>query len=111
MLTSNRYIGGKKDNRNVLLEMLHSCTPEENKDTIHKSFRNEISGIRVLVATIAFGMGVDCKGVYSVVHFGPSKNIESYVQESGRAGRDDKQSVAYIIYHGLLLNDVGKDIK
>ena len=48
------------------------------------------------MATIAFGMGVDCKGVCRTIHFGPSKNIESYIQETGRAGRDGKQSVAFI---------------
>lgn len=111
MLGKNLFIGETKDYKNVLLEMLHSCTPDDNKETICTSFQDEASGIRVLVATIAFGMGVDCKGVYRIINFGPSKNIESYIQESGRAGRDGKQSVAYIIYHGLLLNHVGKDIK
>ena len=111
MLGNDLYIGEKANNKNVLLEMLHSCTHDENKETIRHSFQNETSGIRVLVATIAFGMGVDCKGVSRIIHFGPSKNIESYIQESGRAGRDGKQSVAHIIYHGLLLNHVGKDIK
>ena len=91
--------------------MLHSCTHDENKETISNSFQNEVSGIRVLVATIAFGMGVNCKGVCRIIHFGPSKDIESYIQESGRAGRDGKQSVAHIIYHGLLLNHVGRDMK
>ena len=111
MLGNNLYIGEKTNNKDVLLEMLHSCTHDENKRTICHSFQNETSGIRVLVATIAFGMGVNCKGVCRIIHFGPSKNIESYIQESGRAGRDGKQSVAHIIYHGLLLNHVGKDIK
>ncbi len=44
--------------------------------------------IRVLICTVAFGMGVNCKSVRRVVHFGPSKSVELYVQESGRAGRD-----------------------
>ena len=67
--------------------------------------------MRILVATIAFGMGVDCKGVYRTIHFGPSKNIETYIQETGRAGRDGKQSVTYVIYKGLFLNHVDKDMK
>ena len=111
MLGNGLYIGKNTNNKTVLLEMLHSCTHDENKETISNSFQNEASGIRVLVATIAFGMGVNCKGVCRIIHFGPSKDIESYIQESGRAGRDGKQSVAHIIYHGLLLNHVGRDIK
>ena len=56
-------------------------------------------------------MGVDCKGVYRTVHFGPSKNTESYIQETGSAARDGKQSVAFLIYQGILLNHVDKDMK
>ena len=37
--------------------------------------------IRIVACTVAFGMGVDCKEVYRVIHFGPSKNLECYVQE------------------------------
>ena len=49
--------------RDVMMEMLHSCTPEANKAAILQAFQVENSPLRVLVATIAFGMGVDCKGV------------------------------------------------
>ena len=105
------YSNSANDPRHVLLEMLHSCTPDKNKDTILDAFQKEESPIRVLVATIAFGMGVDCKGVHRTIHFGPSKNIEAYIQETGRAGRDGEQSVAYLIYQGLFLNHVDKDIK
>ena len=67
--------------------------------------------IRILVATIAFGLGVDCRAVHRTIHFGPSKNLEAFVQESGRAGRDGKLSFSYLSYHGLLLTHVEKDIK
>ena len=62
MLGNDLYIGEKANNKNALLEMLHSCSHDENKETIRDSFQNETSGIRVLLATIAFGMGVDYKG-------------------------------------------------
>ena len=94
-----------------VLEMLHSCTPDANKEAVLQSFRREDGLILVLVATIAFGMSVDCKGVHRTIHFGPSKNVEAFMQETGRAGRDGKPSISYLLYKGLLLNHVEKDIK
>ena len=38
-----------------------------------------------------------------VIHYGPAKNVESSIQETGRAGRDGTQSCVYILYHGILL--------
>ena len=110
MLGKNMYMD--IDNpKTTLVEMLHSCTPSANKENILGSFADEKGIIRVLVATIAFGMGVDCKAVSRVIHFGPSKNIESYAQETGRAGRDGSQSVAFLLYNGVLLAHVEPDIK
>jgi len=111
MLGNKLFTGDLNDRRHVLMEMLHSCTPESNKDLVLKAFQDRDSEIRVLVATIAFGMGIDCKGVHRTIHFGPSKNIESYIQESGRAGRDGEQSMSFVLYQGLMLNHVSKDIK
>lgn len=69
------------------------------------------SHLRVVICTTAFGMGVNCKEVRRVVHFGPSKNIEQYIQESGRAGRDGKQSVCIMLYNGMLAANCEKDMK
>ena len=111
MLGKHMYVIDANDSKYVLVEMLHSCTPAANKQQILHSFQTEHGKIRVLIATIAFGMGVDCKGVHRIVHYGPSKNLEAYVQETGRAGRDGRQSHAYILYHGILLNHPEGDIK
>ncbi|KAK3735066.1 hypothetical protein QZH41_010785 [Actinostola sp. cb2023] len=111
MLGKQFYIGELEDNKSTIVEMLHSCTPTANKKNILESFGDPTGTVRVLVATIAFGMGVDCKGVHRTIHFGPSKNIESFIQESGRAGRDGAQSTSYILYQGLLLTHVEKNIK
>ena len=111
MLGKHFYVGEQGDSRNTVVEMLHSCTPSENKENILKSFSSSNGTIRVLVATIAFGMGVDCKGVHRTIHFGPSKNIESFIQESGRGGRDGSQSFSYILYQGLLLTHLDSNIK
>lgn len=67
---------------------------------------------QVIVATSAFGMGVDKKDVGLVVHYNISDSLENYVQEAGRAGRDpDMQAECYVLYadsdldkHFILLN-------
>ena len=109
LLGENMLIGN--NSKHVLVEMLHSCTPEANKHNILESFQSDNGTIRLLIATIAFGMGLDCRGVHKVIHFGPSKNVESYVQETGRAGRDGHQSVAYVLYHGVMLNHIDAHMK
>lgn len=71
--------------------------------------RNEI---KVIVATSAFGMGVDKKDVKLVIHYDISSSLEDYVQEAGRAGRDPSmQAECYVLFndndldkHFLLLN-------
>ena len=68
--------------------------------------------IQVIVATSAFGMGVDKKDVGLVVHYDISDSLESYIQEAGRAGRDPStEAECYVLYadsdldkHFLLLN-------
>jgi len=47
---------------------------------------------RVVIATISFGMGLDSPDVRTTIHWGPSASIESYVQESGRVGRDGNRA-------------------
>src|SRR5690606_12540264 len=59
----------------------------------------------VMVATKAFGMGIDKPNVRITVHSNISSSIESFVQESGRAGRDGKISLSIILYN----NQIGRD--
>lgn len=61
--------------------------------------------IQVIVATTAFGMGVDKKDVGMVIHYDISDSIENYVQEAGRAGRDEKiQADCYVLFNDDDLN-------
>ncbi len=88
--------------QNRIVDMYHAGTPTAVKDHISENMANDNGHIRVLISTITFGMGVNCKKVRRIVHFGPSKIVESCVQECGRAGRDGLPSTCVLLYNGLL---------
>ncbi len=92
---------GEADPRNRLVQMMHSGSPESVKGHVLDQFADSSKPLRILIATIAFGMGVNCKGVRRVIHFGSSKSIDAYLQESGRCGRDGEQSDAILLYNGI----------
>ena len=71
-----------------LEDMFTACTTASVKERILQSFGSPSSILRVVVATIAFGVGLDCPSVRRDIHWGPSADIEQYLQESGHAGRD-----------------------
>eukprot|EP00794_Sanderia_malayensis_P014542 gene14542-16045_t len=56
-------------------------------------------------------MGIDCKKVSRIIHFGPSNNIECYIQESGRAGREGQQSCCFVLFNGPLSAHCSDEMK
>ncbi len=68
----------------------HAGMEAEERTRAQENFM--LDRVRVIVATIAFGMGIDKGNVRFIVHFSPPDSLEGYVQESGRAGRDGRRA-------------------
>ncbi|OXU28509.1 hypothetical protein TSAR_016699 [Trichomalopsis sarcophagae] len=73
-------------NKSAIAEAYHAGLSAYRRKSVYTAFMK--SKIRIIVATVAFGMGINKPDIRSVIHYNMPSNFESYVQEIGRAGRD-----------------------
>ncbi len=93
---STEGIAGRLHEAGVKAAYYHAGMDTAERSRVQEAFlRDEY---RVIVATIAFGMGIDKSNVRFVMHHDVPKNIEGYYQETGRAGRDGLRSDAILFY-------------
>ena len=98
-LGSTQYYppGAPEVSDNRLFVMYHANTPEHSKEVIIQSLLDADGVVRVVFASVAMGMGIDLRGVNTIIHYGAPSSMEDYFQASGRGGRsgDSAHSIVY----------------
>jgi ATP-dependent DNA helicase RecQ len=100
------YVATRKDavqlarllrDRNISAQAYHGGMPTPERHQVQERFMQ--GELDVVVATTAFGMGVDKAEIRFVLHYDHPASLEAYVQEAGRAGRDGKEAYAILLHH------------
>lgn len=94
---ATREIADELRKNNIIADFYHAGLTNSVRSAKQDDWIN--GKTRVIVATNAFGMGIDKPDVRFVVHFVPPDSLEAYYQEAGRAGRDGKKSAAVLLFN------------
>ena len=87
---------------NIKSKSYHAGKTNQLRNKIQDKFTN--GSTNIIIATIAFGMGIDIPNIRLIVNYGISKDMESFYQEIGRAGRDGNKSQIYVYWSNGDLN-------
>ena len=100
--------GALKHPQNRLFAQFHSPQTDKMKSELISSIVTETCTQRVIFATVAFGMGIDSPYVERIIHFGVPRTMESFFQQSGRAGRDGRHAKSTLYFNN---NDIGANVE
>lgn len=92
------------------VNMFHSETSHSVKKEIKEDMERSEGKIRILIASSAAVMGVSYKAVNNVVNYGPPKDMDNFLQQIGRAGRDGTSSKSLLLYHGRQCRNIDTDM-
>ena len=104
------YIEGSDPSDCRICDKYDACTALEVRQNIIRSFTNPDGNLRLIFATVAFSMGLDSPNVRRIIHWSAPSDLEMYVQESGRGGRDGEATVAVLYCSGKDRN-MNEDMK
>lgn len=110
-LKEKAYVSNELKSENMLIGMFHHNTLDKHKSRVTSSLYSPSGTCRVVFATNALGMGINFKDIRFVIHYGPPRSIEDFVQEIGRAGRDGKSAVSALLYQGKHLRKCDKSVQ
>ncbi len=96
-ITLQYRLGAERNVDENEVRYYHAGLPVDVKKEIEEWFFHSEGGI--LCSTCAYGMGVDKSNIRTVIHYELSGSVEAYLQETGRAGRDKKESRAFLLFH------------
>ncbi len=105
------FVDGKRIASMRLVDVFHAGMDETDKNRVMDQIAQPESVIRLVICTVAFGIGVNIPDIRIIFHWGSCSNILEYWQEVGRAGRDGEPAEAYYFATKRSLVHCDEDMK
>jgi len=93
-----------------LIDIFTAASDNDMREEIITEFCKSDTKLRLIIASTAFGLGIDCKDIARVINYGTPTTLEELVQEMGRAGRNGSPAHA-ILYHKAIGNEISVQAK